>query len=336
MIAGCGSQGRRWLETLAGLDAEVVGLVDPDLGAAARARADFGLDGAAVGDDLAAMLARTGAEAVFDVATPGARAAVVRTGLAAGAHVLSEKPMATSLREAREIVDAAATAGRLHAVAQNRRYVPGVRRMRAFLASGAIGEPTGLHADFFLGPHFGGFREAMDHPLLLDMAIHTFDAARYVMGRAPVAVTAVETNPPGSWYAGGGSATAVFEFDDGASFTYRGSWCAEGLPTSWESAWRAIGTRGTMTWDGHEGFAAEAVTGEAGFFRPVAPVAVPTLEVTAKAEGLKSVIAEFLDAVAGGPEPETVGRDNILSLAMTLGAIESARTGRRVTLEAAA
>lgn len=172
----------------------------------------------------------------------------------------------------------------------------------------------------------------MAHVLLLDMAIHTFDAARFMAGRAPRSVIAHETNPPGSWYAAGAAATAIFELEDGITFSYRGSWCAEGLPTSWEGAWRLTGTRGSLVWDGHDTMRAETINGEEGFFRPVAEVEVPPLTDDSKADGLKSVLAEFLAAVRGGPEPETVGRDIILSLAMVLGAIESVETGCRVEI----
>jgi predicted dehydrogenase len=44
------------------------------------------------------------------------------------------------------------------------------------------------------------------------------------------------------------------------------------------------------------------------------------------------VLRDFVAAVRGGPEPETVGRDNIRSLAMALGAIDSAGQGRRVEI----
>src|SRR5690606_19566584 len=127
-----------------------------------------------------------------------------------------------------------------------------------------------LHADFFLGPHFGGFRDAMDSPLIVDMAIHTFDQARFISGADPVSVYCHEYNPPGSWYAGNASAVCIFEMSDGSLFTYRGSWCAEGFPTSWESDWRATGSRGTARWDGRSMPAAEIVdeSGEQGFLLP--------------------------------------------------------------------
>src|SRR5439155_24342046 len=104
-------------------------------------------------------------------------------------------------------------------------------------------------------------RETMRSPLLLDMAIHTFDAARYLTGADAVAVYCEEFNPPWSWWAGNAAATAIFEMTGGLRFTYRGSWCAEGQPTSWDSEWRAVGPHGTATWDGAGDPMAEVVAG---------------------------------------------------------------------------
>jgi predicted dehydrogenase len=310
----------------------VVGLVDIDP-ARARALADeFGLAEARTGSDLDAMLAELRPDVVFDVVVPSARADVVRRSLRAGAQVLSEKPMAASLDEARELIAIARDTGRLHAVIQNRRFIPGVRRMRRMVEDGTLGEITAVHTDFFIGAHFGGFREEMRHVLLLDMAIHTFDAMRYVIGRSPRAVYCHEANPAGSWYADGASAAAIFEFDGGAMATYRGSWSAEGANTSWESRWRVIGTRGTLLWDGGDGFEARVVTGSEGFLRDTAAVEVPEPSDPAATDGHASVIRDFVASLEAGRDPETVATDNLKSLAMVFGAIESAETGRRVEI----
>jgi predicted dehydrogenase len=311
----------------------VVGLVDLDLGAANRLRDEFGLS-AATGTDLDAMLTQTKPDLLFDVVIPSARRDVVMTGLRHGCHVLTEKPMAASLAEARDLVAAAKSAGRIHAVVQNRRYVEGVRRIREMIESGLLGELTALHADFFIGAHFGGFREQMQDVLLLDMAIHTLDAARFMAGADPLAVYALESNPRGSWYAHGAVANAIFEFSDDVLFTYRGSWVAEGGTTSWESQWRIVGTTGTLLWDGAERFEARAVAGDSGFLRPLRDVAVPPPPRPAQTHGHASVIAEFLDSIETGRVPETAGSDNIKSLAMVFAAIESARTRQRVLITA--
>jgi len=219
-------------------------------------------------------------------------------------------------------------------VVQNRRYIDGVRRIREMIENGVLGELTALHADFFIGAHFGGFREQMRDVLLLDMAIHTLDAARFMAGADPLAVYALESNPRGSWYAHGAAANAIFEFSDDVLFTYRGSWVAEGGTTSWESQWRIVGTTGTLLWDGAERFEARAVAGDSGFLRPLRDVAVPPPPRPAQTHGHASVIAEFLDAIETGRVPETAGSDNIKSLAMVFAAIESARTRQRVLITA--
>jgi predicted dehydrogenase len=334
VLAGCGRMAAGWVRAIQDSAevkgrVEIVGLVDLDPAAAENLKQEFGLS-ARTGSDLDAMLSATKPDLLFDVVVPAARRGVVLTGLRHGCHVLTEKPMAASLEEARDIIAAARQAGRIHAVVQNRRYVEGVRRIRETIASGVLGELTALHADFFIGAHFGGFRDVMQHVLLLDMAIHTFDAARFMADAEPLAVYALESNPRGSWYAHGAAANAIFEFSSDIVFTYRGSWAAEGAQTSWESAWRVIGTNGTLLWDGADGFAAKVVAAESGFLRPLRDVVVPPVPHPSQTHGHASVLAEFLDAVETGRAPETAGEDNIKSLAMVFGAIESARTHARV------
>jgi predicted dehydrogenase len=207
-----------------------------------------------------------------------------------------------------------------------------VRRIRRLIKSGALGELTALHCDFFVGAHFGGFREKMNNVLLLDMAIHTIDAARFMADKTPLAVYCLETNPRGSWNSHGAAANALFEFSDDVVFNYRGSWVAEGANTSWESSWRVIGSKGTLLWDGYETFEANVVAGSEGFFRPLAAVEIPEVDDPARTLGHASVIADFVESVAAGTLPETVSSDNIKSLAMVFAAIESGRTRQRVEI----
>lgn len=337
VLAGCGAMSKGWLKAIAETPAlasavTVVGLVDVNLQAAEARAAEFGLADALVGTDLDAVLTTLKPDLLFDVALPATRRDIVALGLRHGCHVLTEKPMAASMEEAREMVRLAAAAGRLHAVVQNRRFVSGVRRIRRLIETGALGELTALHCDFFVGAHFGGFREEMQDVLLLDMAIHTLDAARFMSGKTPQAVYCLETNPRGSWYAHGAAANAIFEFSDDVVFNYRGSWSAEGANTSWESAWRIIGTKGTLLWDGGENFEARQVAGDTGFFRELQPLEVPPPADLGQTHGHASVLADFIAAIETGRAPETAGSDNIKSLAMVFAAIESGRTHQRVEI----
>jgi predicted dehydrogenase len=328
---------RGWLNALQAAsdikgEVELVGLVDLDRATAQALAAEFGLTDVVIGTDLAAVLQQTRADMLFDVVVPSARASVVATALRRGCNVLSEKPLATSLDEGAMLLKLAAETGRIHAVVQNRRFISGIRRLRRAVDEGLIGELTGIHCDFFIGPHFGGFREAMDNVLLLDMAIHTFDAARFVSGKQPLSVYCVETNPSGSWYAHGAAANAIFRFSGDAVFTYRGSWCAEGRRTSWESAWRLVGSKGMLTWDGEDAFEVTVAGREPGLLRGFETLTLPDAPVEQETLGHRSVLVDFISSVRDGKTPETVSTDNIKSLAMVLGAIESARTGMAIDI----
>jgi predicted dehydrogenase len=337
VICGCGAMAKGWLKAIGSSEniserVRIVGLVDLDLETARKLAEECELGNVPLFTDLDAALSQLKPDLLFDIVIPIARRAVVETGLKHGCHVLSEKPMANSIQDARHLIAKASEVGRSHAVVQNRRYIPGIRRLRAFVESGALGELTGLHADFFIGAHFGGFREDMDNVLLLDMAIHTFDAARFVSAKVPEAVYCHETNPAGSWYRTGASAFAIFEMSDDVCFTYRGSWCAEGADTSWESQWRITGTKGTVLWDGKDMFDAHRVASDEGFLREQEVISVPETVNVSEAEGHASVIAAFLDAIESGKQPETASEDNVNSLAMVMGAIKSAKTGQRVMI----
>ena len=247
--------------------------------------------------------------------------------------MLGEKPLADSMAKARRALRAAEKAGKIYAVIQNRRYNPAIRRMSKLLHKGAIGEITTVNCDFYIGAHFGGFRDHMEHVLLLDMAIHTFDQARLLTGADPVSVYAREWNPQGSWYEHDASAICVFEMTDGIIFTYRGSWCAEGLSTSWESDWRVVGTKGTAKWDGGEDIRAASVKKSGSFMSEMRELKVPALAKKDRVGGHAGLIDEFIHCVRKGGTPETVCSDNIKSLAMVFGAIASSQKGRAVAIK---
>ena len=333
VLAGCGGISHAWLKSVKGLEGVTVrGLVDIRREAAEKQKAEYGLQEAQTGDDLADMLKAVKPDIVFDCTTPESHIDVVLQALRRGCHVLGEKPMADSMANARRMVAAARKAHRLHAVMQNRRYDPRIRALRELLAAGTLGELTTLNCDFYIGAHFGGFRDRMEHVLLLDMAIHTFDQARLISASDPAAVYCREWNPRGSWYDHDASAVAVFEMSNGIVFTYRGSWCSEGLNTTWEADWRAVGTKGSVLWDGAGAFKAQAVVSTGKFLSECKdqPVSIPD---TPKRDGHAGCIRDFIECVRAGRVPETSGPDNIKSLAMVFGAIQSAGTGRRIVIK---
>ena len=323
---GAGGMGRAWLATIAANpDVELVGVADLSVDTAAAAAAEHGFERVAVGSSVDALLAGgVVADAVVDVTVPPAHHPVNTAALAAGLPVLCEKPLAESVAECLSMVAAAELSGRLLMVSQSRRYWRAVTTLRGQLTE--LGPVASAACRFFKAPHFGGFRDAMAHPLLIDMAIHQFDLARLLIGSEPTAVYCRSYNPSWSWYAGDAAATAVFEFGDGVTFTFDGSWCAPGAETSWNGDWRFGTAQGTALWDGDH--APEAETGEG--VRLAA-------ELPDEPEQIAGSLAEFVSALRAREAGEDVVPNgevhtNVLSVAMVEAAVRSAETGRRIEL----
>lgn len=330
---GCGGISNAWLEpSKHSAHIDMVGLVDLNLDTAQNQADAFGFD-AYVGSDLDEAIKQTQPDIVFNCTIPAAHFEVTSKALNAGAHVLSEKPLADTMQQARDMLSLCEQTGRTLAVMQNRRYNPNVRLIREVIASGVLGEITTINADFFLAAHFGGFRLEMPNVLIKDMAIHTFDAARYFTGANAHAVYCYEWNPKASPYSTGAAAQAIFEMADGIVFNYRGSWVSEGCHTPWESAWRIVGTEGSLTWDGALGIKADVVAKRGGFFSEFRQPDLPTLQESDMMGWHGVTIDAFCQALAAGETPETHAADNIHSLAMVFGAIESASKRQRIAFD---
>ncbi|MEO8531301.1 MAG: Gfo/Idh/MocA family oxidoreductase, partial [Deltaproteobacteria bacterium] len=143
VVVGCGQMAGGWVKSLTQTSLaeriEICALVDPNLDMAKAMQSTFDLSEAVLSADLASVLASEKPDLVFDIAVPAARLDIIRMALEAGCDVLTEKPMAVSIEDARTINALAAKTGRTHAVTQNRRFKDGVRRVRATIESGVIG-----------------------------------------------------------------------------------------------------------------------------------------------------------------------------------------------------
>jgi len=309
-------------------EVELAAWVDVIPGAAEAAIESGGMNAAAF-TDLNDAIRATDAEILIDVTVPEAHAEVTIAGLEGGLDVIVEKPIATSMADARRMVETAARTGRTLMVSQSRRFDPNLEVYRGLIQR-ELGGVEYLTADFFIGAHFGGFRDEMASVLLLDMAIHTFDQARALLERDAISVYAEEFNPSWSWFKGASGAVCLFEMEGGVRFEYRGLWSAEGFPTSWQASWRAVGAQGTALGDRAAGVRAEVVTVRGGFHSEVRPIhpLIPAVD-----GGIRGSFAEFLAARREGREPCSSARTNLNSLAMVLGAVESSRKGHRVRID---
>jgi predicted dehydrogenase len=334
IVVGAGGISNAWFRPLKKEGVEVVAVVDRRRDAAEEKVAKHELACPASGD-LAKTLEGGEADFLVDLTTPESHCEVACAGLEAGLHVVSEKPMASTMDEGRRMVATSEKTGKLYMVSQSRRWDAKHATLAKTVASGALGTLTTLDCDFYIGAHFGGFRAEMDSPLILDMSIHHFDLARMISGLDPVAVYAEEWNPVGSWYKGDVAASCVFEMTGGVRFSYRGSWCAEGCPTSWNGDWRVIGEKGTMIYEHDNPPRGQVLPvtedGEGGLMRKLADLGIAKASV--EFGGQHGALREMLRFIDDGTTPQCECHDNIKSLAMVLAAIESSRKGERVAVE---
>lgn len=330
-VVGCGVMADEWVKyTMKRNDCQIISLTDVRLEAAEKMAEKYGLVCSCYTDVKQAVFDQP--DLLFDLTVPQAHEYVTTTAFGAGIDVFGEKPIAHDFDAARRIVEAARRSGRYYALMQNRRYLRQLRDMKAFLDTGVLGKPEIVTADFFTGPHFGGFRDTMAHPLIVEMAIHTMDQCRFLTDARPVSVVCKEFNPASSWFVGNCSALCTFEMSDGLVFSYRGCWCAEGIYTSWQSQWRLVCEKGSMTWDGF-GTPAAGVPGDpvpGRFITKCVPMEVPHV-YTGTEEHVGCLDAMF-SAYLASKRAETDCEDNLYSVAMAFAAIRSAEEDRKVWL----
>jgi predicted dehydrogenase len=308
--------GHAWITAInASAEATLVGIVDIDISAAEAAAA--GLPDVATGTDVVAVAKESGADAIVDVTVPAAHHPITTAALFAGLPVLGEKPAADSVAKTLSLVAASQLTGKLFMISQSRRYNPQLVAFRS--QARKLGDVGLLTTEFFRAPRFGGFRDRMAHPLLLDMSIHPFDTARYLLEAEPESVYCEEFNPSWSWFDGDAAATAVFRMTTGARYVYTGSWCSPGEETSWNGSWRLSAAGGFASWNGDD-----------------FPVSSPVLEVEPvedPGDGIAGALHEFVGALRTGSVPMGEVRDNVRSLTMVEAAVQSAAVGLPVRID---
>jgi len=332
---GIGGMGTTWLRAVQRSPrVEFAGFVEIDDEIARAQAAAYHLDSSLIFQTLSAALATVEADAVINVTPPEIHREICVCALEAGLPVLTEKPLAGNLEDARAIVAAADATGVLCSVAQNYRYRPLTQTIKEVLAGGELGAAAAVRCEFFRGPHFGGFREEMPHPLIVDMSIHHFDLMRFFLDSDAVAIRARSWNPPWSWFAGDASAAALIEFANGAQASYTGSWCSQTLETSWNADWRFECERGVLLAQDDRLYAQRLLRVDEGA-RGLASVHEDKREIPLigmEREGQDYLLQEFYEAVTAGASIGTAAQDNMHTMEFVFGVVEACDRGKTVRL----
>ncbi|MCM8784814.1 MAG: Gfo/Idh/MocA family oxidoreductase [Candidatus Omnitrophica bacterium] len=265
-------------------------------------------------------LKKVKADALLNVTPPAFHKETSIIALREGLHVLVEKPLSDTIKNAEKIVEQAEKYGRKLMVSQNYRYNKIPRTIRKMIDNGEIGKISWCILNFQKGPRFGGFRAEMPFPLLIDMSIHHFDLSRYLLGTNPLSVYAESWNPHWSWLKGDACIFLIFDFEKDIRFNYSGSWVSVGKDTQWPGIWEIYGDKGTIIWD-NSGIK-KVIGGKEENIEPI---------VLEREDRFLSLY-EFYISITENREPETSGKDNLKSLSMVFKSLESIKKGKKVKI----
>ncbi|MDQ6671269.1 MAG: Gfo/Idh/MocA family oxidoreductase [Chloroflexota bacterium] len=182
-VIGLGRMGRFYARTIASLgpDAQLAAVADPDPVARAAVERELSVPFAA--SEPADVVGRTDVDAVI-IATPtSSHAELVVAAARAGKAIFCEKPLALSLQHTQAALSAVHAAGVLLQMGFMRRFDAGYQNARALIQAGRVGRPLTFKA---VGrdpscPPLGYANPDHSGGLVLDMGIHDFDLARWLM-----------------------------------------------------------------------------------------------------------------------------------------------------------
>ena len=293
-------------------------------GSRAEARREEYFPQADVYTDADELLARDDI-AVADITThPPERVELIEKAIAAGKHVLSQKPFVENLDVGERLCDLADRRGVLLAVNQNGRWAPHFSYLLRAVEAGLLGSVSAAHAAVHWdhGWTKGTPFEEIHHLVLYDFAIHWFDLITCVMqGALPETVFATcrrsatqEVKPPllcqASLTYADAQASLVFDAD-----TRFGSW-----DTTY-----VTGSAGTLLSQGPD------IKQQSVELHNASGVARPELEGVWFPDGFHGTMAELLAATVEDRTPSHNARGNLASLAVCFAAVASAERGEPVT-----
>lgn len=328
-VVGAGFMGSMHAAIFARLKGcELAAVVDPDTAAAERVAAKAG--GCAVYASHEDLLARERLD-LISICTPDNLH--LKPALAAadkGVHLFIEKPIASTLDDARAIVAACEKAGTKLGIGYLLRFDPRYAHAEELIETGRTGAPIYLYARRNSARTEGPKRYAGKLPLALHVTVHDVDLVLWMLkGQRPVSVYAQQTDRLLGAMGTQDSIAAIVRFSEGTVVNFESAWSLPaGARHMIDARLEYIGTEASF----------EIQCGDSGLSfadnersREIDTQHWPT--VGGNVEGdLKRELEGVLDWLDGGKAPVASGREAIASLELTLAMIRSAETGEVVRL----
>ena len=238
-----------------------------------------------------------------------------------GVHVLVEKPLATSLREAQRMVKTAEAAREILMTVSNKRYSPPYFRAKQMLTDGTLPNPAMLAAKFNLGYEYVNVLEGG--------TVHVLDLTRYLMGDvksvSAIGIRKYDFNKTSYPF---DNAVSLLEFESGAVGTVYTSASALSL-----KPWEMVEIYGEKRWlrvdDQYELTLYDDEEGPAKSWKPVIP---NTLLFDEEFGGFMGLIENFCDAIRGIATPIVTGEDGYRALELVYAFHMAAASGKKISL----
>jgi predicted dehydrogenase len=297
--------------------AELVGITDENRERGAQAAERFGVRFFEGVDSLFEVV-----DAVVVCSENSNHARDVIPTLHGGVHVLCEKPISTTVEDARAIIEASEASGSQLRIAFPVRYLPSIVRGREIVRGGSLGRILAVNGTnhgqmpggWFLDPQLAGGGAVMDH------TVHLADVLRWILG--------VEVK---SVYAEVGSFFGATETDDAAILTLEleGGAFADGTFATIDPSWSR--GDGFPTW----GDVTLRISGTAGvldidpFARPLRTFDHESCDPSWSYTGEdmnELMISDFLRGVDGGEPAGASGLDGLRALEIVFAAYRSAKS----------
>jgi predicted dehydrogenase len=339
---GVGAFGRRWCREFLKLNVadgtiEVVALVDVDPAALTYGREVLGLEAQQCFTDPVRAFAEKEADFCTIVVPPAQHEAIVDLAIAHGLDMLCEKPIADSMAASVRIAQKVNAAGRRMAMTMSHRFDADKTTLRRIVQSGALGLVNAItcrfHSDRRRNLEWSSpFRHAMQHPLLLEGAIHHLDLIADLAGARCESLFASTWKPGWAEYAGDTDALVTMVFENGVRAAYEGSvTAAVGLNDFYQEYVRVDGELGTavLTHRDLELFLRQDVPRN-----QVREGQGQKIEKLVQPKWINTwLVQQFADWRAGGERMATHVEANLQSMALVFGAIESSRTGAAIRVQ---
>lgn len=323
-VIGCGTMGRTHALQLVKIPGiQLVGVCSTRMETAQALADQCGTQAFCSFEDL---IDQTDPDAIsICLPTPLHKEYVLKTA-ALGKHIICEKPIANSLRDAREMIDVCRQRNVRLFIGHVVRFFPSYMNINSIVANGAIGKPMVVHARR-AGPHPGEakawYNQLSDSGgVIMDLMIHDIDYLRGLLGEVKT-VYAFNRKTDRIDYA-----LVTLRFESGAMANLEGFW---GFPGPFETKIDISGDKGTICSDSGKSVALKVRKSRELSAKPLPKeVAVPE---TTGYDPYFGQLQHFLECIRNGQEPIVTAEDSLKAMEIALAAIESVRTSQPIDMK---